>query len=479
MPRRNFILPAVALAGLILFFCFLVHLLLLRYERGDVYPEYSTLRADPLGTRAYYEALDSMRDYPVARGFRSLHRELAVNPNAIFYLGFNVDDFATFTKEDISELDTFVKNGGRVVMTFAPEEPGARDEDDSWKKAYDKKKAADPDKKTDAKPDTTPPAKADAALSEEKNAGPQTEQEKFEREEFRREREEDEKDNPRKPHDGTLEKYQRSLAALWGFGWEDHTEDKPKKPAENSYAEASKPVEEKPEVFAQHLYEGNVEAQVPWKSALYFVRLEPQWQRIYSAKYQPVLVRRTWGKGEIILATDSYFISNEALRNDRRPQLLSFVTGAPGRLLFDETHLGTEEKEGVMFLAEKFKLEGYLYGILGVVLLFLWRNSAPLVPPRLIGRNAALGGAVSGKDSRSGLVNLLRRNIAASEILKTSFGEWRRVAPNRSNVAEKTAEMQAIITVSEGAKAETLVESYHLLREINTPSRAKNYATKS
>ena len=64
--------------------------------------------------------------------------------------------------------------------------------------------------------------------------------------------------------------------------------------------------------------------------------------------------------------------------------MLSLVTGLPGRLLFDETHLGTEEKEGVMFLAEKFRLEGYLYGMLGVVLLFLWRNSVPLVPPRLI-----------------------------------------------------------------------------------------------
>jgi len=47
---------------------------------------------------------------------------------------------------------------------------------------------------------------------------------------------------------------------------------------------------------------------------------------------------------------------------------------------FDEVHLGTQEQEGVMALAQKFRLEGYLYGMLGVVVLFLWRNSVPLVP---------------------------------------------------------------------------------------------------
>ena len=45
------------------------------------------------------------------------------------------DDFATFTKEDVAELDAFVKNGGRVVMTFAPEEPGARDDDEFLEKS--------------------------------------------------------------------------------------------------------------------------------------------------------------------------------------------------------------------------------------------------------------------------------------------------------------------------------------------------------
>ena len=33
------------------------HLLVLRFETGDVYPAYSTLRTDPLGTKVLYDAL--------------------------------------------------------------------------------------------------------------------------------------------------------------------------------------------------------------------------------------------------------------------------------------------------------------------------------------------------------------------------------------------------------------------------------------
>jgi hypothetical protein len=161
--------------------------------------------------------------------------------------------------------------------------------------------------------------------------------------------------------------------------------------------------------------------------------------------------------------------------------MLGMLTGPPGSLLFDETHLGTQEQEGVMFLAEKFRLEGYLYGMLAVVLLFLWRNSVPLVPPRFAGGPTHLGGAISGKDSRSGLVNLLRRNIATADILKTSFAEWRRnVTPGRQHLHGKVAEMEAVLNSTTGTRAETIVASYHQLREINVPSRAQGkYATKS
>ena len=483
MRRYNLLLPAAALVGLALFFCLLVRLLMLRYERGDIYPAYSTLRADPLGTRAYYEALDSMSPYKVARGFTSLHRELEEKPGTLFYLGLDSYDLMFFSKEEVAQLDAYVRNGGRVVMTFAPQDPGTSSSDDV-KKATETKRKAGPaaPPKDETKPDKSPPVQAPEASSDQDSSEPQTQQEKYEREELRREDEADAKDNPDK-QDTSPRKYQRSLAALWGFGWDLHKESEEKKPANSSSdtSSPSDPDKDKPEVFAVRASEGSVESNVPWKSALYFVRIEPDWQELYDAKGRPVLIRRTWGKGEIIVATDSYLVSNEALRNSRRPALLGLLTGPPGRLLFDETHLGTQEQEGVMYLAKKFRLEGFLYGMLGVVLLFLWHNSVPLVPPRAASRHARLGGTVSGKDSRSGLVNLLRRNIPAADILKTSFAEWQRnVTPARKHLYAKKTEMESVLSVTDASRADEIIQAYHHLREINTPSRAKgNYAAKS
>ena len=37
-----------------------IHLFALRFEAGDVYPEYSSLRADPLGLKGFYDALDEL-----------------------------------------------------------------------------------------------------------------------------------------------------------------------------------------------------------------------------------------------------------------------------------------------------------------------------------------------------------------------------------------------------------------------------------
>ena len=54
MPRRcQLILAALVIPACLLA---LYQLLVLQYESGDAYPEYSSFRADPLGTLALYDA---------------------------------------------------------------------------------------------------------------------------------------------------------------------------------------------------------------------------------------------------------------------------------------------------------------------------------------------------------------------------------------------------------------------------------------
>jgi hypothetical protein len=461
MSRPKLRLPLIAAALLVFFAYALVQLLLLRYQRGDVYPAYSTLRADPLGTRALYEALETTGAYKVSRGYLSLHRELGGKPGSVFYLGLAADEVQSFTKDEAAELDAYVKNGGRVVITFTAESPVMpADRDKSNKDSAGKK-------------DSPPATKDNGAATEGDNTPPasQTDQEKYEREEFRKEREAEDKAD----RDRDTRTYQPSLAALWGFGWEHQGVERTK--GEDG---ADDPDSASPEVMALRATAQGPEYKVPWKSALYFVRMEPDWQVLYYAKDRPVFIQRAWGKGQIIVASDSFFVSNEALWDERRPQLLSFLAGAPGQLLFDETHLGTEHQEGVMALAEQFRLEGYVLGMALVAGLFLWRNSVPLVPPRAVSSDAPVGGTVSGKDSRSGLVNLLRRNISPAEILKVSFHEWKRgVTPARKHLHGKMEQMDVVLARA-GTQPSEIIPTYRLLREINVPSRAKGiHAAKS
>jgi hypothetical protein len=465
MPRRNFLLPLLLFVMVALFTCLLVRLLLLRYERGDVYPAYSTLRADPLGTRAFYEAVGSTGKYKVARGFTSLHRELEGKPNALLYLGLSANELSSFTKDEVAALDTYVSEGGRVIITFEPRSP-LPTTPDIFKKT-EKKKTGPPGK------DPAPTNPAEKPPDDDSNsAEPQTQQEKFERGELRRESDDDDAAEKRK--DKIAPDYHRSIAALWGFGYERHSESEEKKKSDEN-----KDGDTPPEVLAVSSIYTGIESTVPWKSALYFVRLEPEWRPLLFAKSKPVLIRREWGQGAILIATDSYFISNEALRNDRHPMLLHLFAGWPGSLLFDEAHLGTQEQEGVMALAEKFRLEGFLYGMLGVVALLLWRNSLPLAPPRATDGRLPLGGAISGKDSRSGLVNLLRRNILPSEILGVCFTEWKRgVTPGRRHLQSQIPQMESIIAGTPNQPG-PIVQSYHDLRNINAPGKVKGtYATK-
>ena len=45
----------------------------LRIERGDVFPAYSSLRSDPLGTRALYDSLEQLPGIRIERRFVFLH----------------------------------------------------------------------------------------------------------------------------------------------------------------------------------------------------------------------------------------------------------------------------------------------------------------------------------------------------------------------------------------------------------------------
>jgi hypothetical protein len=131
---------------------------------------------------------------------------------------------------------------------------------------------------------------------------------------------------------------------------------------------------------------------------LFLTNLINAWRVIYALDDRPVVIERRLGAGHIVLCSDSYFASNEALRRERHPDLLAWVIGARRRVAFDETHLGVMERPGVATLAWKYRLHGLIAGILLLAALFVWKNSVSFVPPYDEAGESS-GELVTGKDS--------------------------------------------------------------------------------
>src|SRR5690606_15170658 len=116
-----------------------------------------------------------------------------------------------------------------------------------------------------------------------------------------------------------------------------------------------------------------------------------------------------------------------------------------------ESHLGVAEQHGVMSLARRYGLTHTLLVLLGVGLLFVWRNNASLIPaaPPDAGEvRAAEAVEAIGHESATGFVNLLSRTIGARRLFETSLAEfrrsvaWRRLTPESQQALDALAARQ-------------------------------------
>jgi hypothetical protein len=161
---------------------------------------------------------------------------------------------------------------------------------------------------------------------------------------------------------------------------------------------------------------------IDWHSAAAFQPGSGDWRTVYEREGNPVLMERCFGKGELVLASDSFLFSNEAMRGERHSDLLSWLCGNHRRIIFDETHLGVSESTGIVKLMKKHRLTPFLVSLVGLFLLAVWRVRASSMPISLVREGDQ---TASGKDLVTGLASLLRRNISPHDLLRVCLDEWR------------------------------------------------------
>ena len=107
------ILLAAAFAG------FLLWMLNLRLSSGDTYPPYSSLRADPLGSRALHDALGALPAISTSRHTRQLRFLKPDAQTAVLFLGLNPRDLRFNSKQEREIITRWLDQGCHIVIALA------------------------------------------------------------------------------------------------------------------------------------------------------------------------------------------------------------------------------------------------------------------------------------------------------------------------------------------------------------------------
>lgn len=369
MPNLIRTLTAVALglAALIT----LYHLLSLQYESGEGYPEYSSLRTDPLGTMALYEALDSISETQVERNMKELGRAQFTPDTTLFLLGASLGKDSVPTLE---RLEAFVEAGGRLVILFRPYTNPWLDE--------------------------------------------------FEPTDHSSEEDDEEEDTPES--EDFMIPFQ-DISERWGFEYAERNLTR------NSDSPTTTFVQRNSE------YSGVLPDALSWHSNLYFKDISNDWTSVFTRDTLVVAMERQMGEGTIVLASDNYHVTNEAMLKARSTDYLVWLTNSSHTVIFDESHLGIAPRMGLMALMAlmiHYKLLPTLIACLFLAGLFVWRNTSRQIRHEIVGADTDNESVSFG--SVESLASLARRSIPRNQILPTCWAMFKE-GPGRSALSTKQA----------------------------------------
>jgi hypothetical protein len=406
---NNQLISFVSLLIAIFFFLGLAHLFVRRFEAGDSFPSYSSYRADPLGCKIFYDSLTMMKELSVERNIKPLHEQALSDSTTLFVLGIGRRALSSFDLQLNAALNQFVLKGGRLIVTLYPETLNRENMEKRKERQHSRKKE-----------------QADLDEIEEEY----TEEE------------------------GAVEFTDSGFSfPLW-----DVTVDYPDSVDVNDIW---------PQPAAGRL--GQLSVIVPWNGRQVFTQIGEDWRPVLSIAEQPVMIEKRQGRGSIIIATDSYFVSNEAMWKDRRTEMLTWLIGKKSHVVFNETHHWVTEKPSIAGLARKYDLEGVAIGVILLVLLFLWKNALPLNEPYPYSPEESRGLVTSDRDHFSGLVTIIRRSVNSRDLIAGCVEEWRKssAAAHRGNT--KTIEKVNKIFMESGSNTKLkidVVEQYNRITQV-------------
>lgn len=393
----------------------------LRLDLSGAFPNYSTYRADPMGTQALYRALSSLPQLRVERNERDIGLLHGDEKTALLVLGAeeSPDPYKLALK-----LEEFVVNGARLIITYGlrgQDNLYTLDEDDA--QSYRDEHSSSEERikewiKREKVPATTPPRRDKYDWSDA---------------------------------DTVL------LSERWGF--------------RVVQPQSAEDFEEGPELFVSPTPGNNLPSQLRWESPEYLLPMHTGWEVLYQAKDdRPVLMRRAFGKGDVVVASDTFFASNEGLRADLHPELIAWLIGDRTHVLFDESTKGVDRSPGLIALMKRYHLHVAMVMAVVLAVLYIWRGSVPLLPRRNAAQEYERAVLLHGRDAHAGLAALLRRAAPPEAVLRLCFEEWQNSLGKHSTASRETiAEARRLLESGDASPVERYCAAAALLRERRHP----------
>ncbi len=375
--RFSWVLFVAPLAGLLAGLIWLVHL---HFESGQAYPQRSSLRADPLGSKALHDAYAEVSGLEVSRNFVPFVQLRELPSNATLLL-LNLRGGAFHQLADFDVIVDFVDRGGQLVIALNPDAVAYEYLDD-----------------------------------EDELRNPEAEVE----------------DGSKRVNPGHTRRPRNKQESIWGglsLRHGSHAGGKAVRIIDSGSA-------------------GGLPVELPWREGGVLVEWDDEfWSPLYQIEDEVVAVERAYGSGRIVVMTDDYLFSNEALLKHRFPALLSWIVGGRAALIFEETHLGVAEAAGVATLIRRYRLSGFAVAFVGLMALVVWRGSSPLLPAfDGRGREAIIRAEHSVE---AGLSELIQRNVPAAAMPELAFRQWQqafiRTDAERRKYAGEVEEIEALL----------------------------------
>lgn len=389
-----------------------------RFAEGGLYPHYASYRSDPLGVSAFYESLERLDRFAVSRNLTHLDRVEGLDgETALLLLGYPRDGIDQFRLAGDSAVLEAVKDGARLVITINPElvpeqyRPVTSEEEEDWFER--RRRLREEHRRDDGETEASPGKDGEDSGEDAKNSGEDAENSG---------EEPSDDEGADEPTEGE-KSFEQTMNAVLGvpitekFGFELADVEDFQRPEAGWEPEPGKTLDP----------DGVPKALPLWYSQYRFETSDAAWRPVATVADEPVVIERKYGHGSVVVASDSFFVSNEALHLGAEPAFLLWMLGGKERVVFDETIHGTRETGGAMKLIRRYRLHGIILGILLCAALWAWRSAAPLAPGSeeldrgLVGSD----GAVAGEEIGSGLIRLLRRSLERGELLDQCVAVWR------------------------------------------------------